>query len=116
MGVNLGQQDFFGAADFMQNLFDNPGFEPPTDGHLIVVGSGATSSSFVGYQGQRRSVGLLGRSTGFGQNGCCSRHNLYDYRFHQRRVLHVWFMFAQLSDSGCGSCSGGDFNLTGGRG
>jgi hypothetical protein len=46
MGVNLGQQDFFGAADFMQNLFDNPGFEPPTDGHLIVVGSGATNSSF----------------------------------------------------------------------
>ena len=45
MGVNLGQQDLFGAADFMQNLFDNPGFEPPTDGHLIVVGSGATSSS-----------------------------------------------------------------------
>ena len=46
MGVNLGQQDLFGAADFMQNMFDNPGFEPPTDGHLIMVGSGATSSSF----------------------------------------------------------------------
>ena len=30
----------------MQNLFDNPGFEPSTDGHLIIVGSGATSSSF----------------------------------------------------------------------
>ena len=47
MGVNLGQQDFNGAADFMQNLFDNPGFEPPTDGHLIEVGSGSTSSSFT---------------------------------------------------------------------
>ena len=35
-----------GAGDYMQNLFDNPGFEPSTDGHLIIVGSGATSSSF----------------------------------------------------------------------
>jgi len=30
----------------MQNLFDNPGFEPSTDAHLIIIGSGATSSSF----------------------------------------------------------------------
>ncbi len=31
----------------MQNMVDNPGQEPPTDGHLIKVGSGATSSSFT---------------------------------------------------------------------
>src|SRR5208337_2009889 len=47
IGVNLGPQDFNGANNFMQNMFDDPGFEPPTDGHLIIVGSGATSSSFT---------------------------------------------------------------------
>jgi hypothetical protein len=47
MGVNLGLQDFNGAANFMQNMFDNPGFEPTTDGHLIRVGTGATSSTFT---------------------------------------------------------------------
>jgi hypothetical protein len=31
----------------MQNLFDNPGFEPSTDAHLIIIGSGATTSSFT---------------------------------------------------------------------
>ena len=46
MGVNLDQQDLGGPKDFMQNMVDNPGFEPPTDGHLIKVGSGASSSSF----------------------------------------------------------------------
>jgi hypothetical protein len=46
MGLNLGNNDFNGAADFMQNMFDNPGFEPPTDGHLIVIGSGATGTAF----------------------------------------------------------------------
>jgi len=48
MGANLGGQDFNGCCggNYMQNLFDNPGFEPPTDGHTIVVGGGATSSSF----------------------------------------------------------------------
>ena len=44
--MNLGLQDFNGAANFMQNMFDNPGFEPSTDGHLIKVGAGATSSTF----------------------------------------------------------------------
>ncbi len=31
----------------MANMFDNPGFEPITESHLIIVGSGATSSSFT---------------------------------------------------------------------
>ena len=46
MGVNLGSQEIGGPGDFMQNMLDNPGFEPPTDGHLIKVGSGATTSTF----------------------------------------------------------------------
>ena len=46
IGVNLDQQNNE-EKDFMQNMLDNPGLEPPTDGHLIKVGSGATSSSFT---------------------------------------------------------------------
>ena len=56
MGVNLGLQDFNGAANFMQNMFDNPGFEPSTDGHLIKVGAGATEQFFHRYY---RSVARL---------------------------------------------------------
>ena len=47
MGLNIVGNDYDGAGDYMQNLFDNPGFEPSTDGHLIIVGSVATSSSFT---------------------------------------------------------------------
>ena len=46
MGVNLGSQGIGGPGNFMQNMLDDPGFEPPTDGHLIKVGSGATTSTF----------------------------------------------------------------------
>ena len=47
IGINMETNVWWGANDYMQNLFDDPGFEPTTDGHLIVVGSGATSSSFT---------------------------------------------------------------------
>ena len=47
IGMNLGGNDANGSGDYMQNLFDNPGFEPSTDGHLIIIGSGATSSAFT---------------------------------------------------------------------
>jgi len=45
IGVNLGDnvQD---PSNLMQNLLFNPGFEPPSDGHLIQIGT-ATSSSFT---------------------------------------------------------------------
>ena len=46
MGANLSGNDLGGPGDFMQNMFDNPGFEPITDSHLIIIGSGATSSTF----------------------------------------------------------------------
>ncbi|MGC2305195.1 hypothetical protein [Candidatus Binatus sp.] len=46
IGVNLDQQDLGGPKDFMQNMLDNPGFEPPTDGHLIKMGS-ASNSTFT---------------------------------------------------------------------
>ena len=49
VGVNLGPQDFSGCCggNFMQNMFENPGFEPSTDGHLINVSSGVSSTSFT---------------------------------------------------------------------
>ena len=47
MGVNMVGNDSAGAGDYMQNLFDNPGFNASTDGHLIVVDGGASSSSFT---------------------------------------------------------------------
>jgi hypothetical protein len=34
-------------SNIMQNLLYNPGFEPPSDGHLIQIGIGATSGSFI---------------------------------------------------------------------
>ena len=92
MGVNLGQQDFFGAADFMQNMFDDPGFEPPTDGHLISCRQRLDEQQLLGQQGQRRGDRLLGRSEGFGQNGCCSRNDFYDHQFCRggsTRLAHV---------------------------
>ena len=47
IGVNTGANDNSGPGDFMANMFDNPGFEPITESHLIIVGGGATSSSFT---------------------------------------------------------------------
>jgi hypothetical protein len=49
MGFNLGGDDYQGCCggNYMQNMFQNPGLEPSTDGHLIDVGPGATSSSFT---------------------------------------------------------------------
>ena len=44
--MNLSGNEYSSASDYMQNMFDNPGFEPITDAHLIVVGSGASSSTF----------------------------------------------------------------------
>ena len=45
--MNLSGNDYSSASDYMQNMFDNPGFEPITDAHLIVVASGASSSTFT---------------------------------------------------------------------
>ena len=49
VGVNIGGA--YGNAEddsnIMQNLLYNPGFEPPSDGHLIQIGIGATSGSFI---------------------------------------------------------------------
>ena len=49
IGVNMGGA--YGNAEddsnLMQNLLYNPGFEPPSDGHLIQVGNGASSSTFT---------------------------------------------------------------------
>ena len=49
IGTNLGRQDFFGCCggNYMQNMFDNPGFEQPTDGHLGRAASGATAGAFT---------------------------------------------------------------------
>jgi len=45
-GINTGPNDSIGPGDFMANMFDNPGFEPTTESHLIVVAKGATSTMF----------------------------------------------------------------------
>jgi hypothetical protein len=48
IGVNTGESDNnFGPGAFTANMFDNPGFEPPSLGHLIIVASGATGGSFT---------------------------------------------------------------------
>ena len=44
-GINTGPNDSSGPGDFMANLFDNPGFEPTSESHLIIIGSDATSST-----------------------------------------------------------------------
>ena len=62
MGVNLGQQNVQDQA-FMQDWFDNPGFEPPTDGHIIVINSGATTSTFQDVVNGGGAVGPLGTVT-----------------------------------------------------
>jgi hypothetical protein len=46
IGINTGANDSVGPGAFMANMFDNPGFEPITETHLIIIGSGATGSSF----------------------------------------------------------------------
>jgi hypothetical protein len=46
IGINTGANDNVGPGAFMANMFDNPGFEPITETHLIIVGSGATGSTF----------------------------------------------------------------------
>jgi hypothetical protein len=46
IGINTGGNDNVGPGDFMANTFDNPGFEPITESHLIIIGSGATSNTF----------------------------------------------------------------------
>lgn len=49
IGINLGSvgQTWYGDADLMQNMFDDPGFEPGQEGHLVYVGAGASSTSFT---------------------------------------------------------------------
>lgn len=46
-GLNTGNNDnFFGPNAITSNYFDNGGFEPPSIAHLIIVGAGASASSF----------------------------------------------------------------------
>ena len=46
-GLNTGNSDnFFGPNAITSNYFDNGGFEPPSVAHLIIIGGGATASSF----------------------------------------------------------------------
>jgi hypothetical protein len=46
-GINAGPQDNVGPGAFMANMFDNPGFEPTSESHLIIIGSDATNSTFT---------------------------------------------------------------------
>ncbi len=47
VGINLYQWTFWDAsADYLQNILQNPGFEPSTSGRVVIVPSGATSTAF----------------------------------------------------------------------
>ena len=47
VGINLYSWTFWGAsADYLQNILQNPGFEPSTSGRVVIVPSGVTSSAF----------------------------------------------------------------------
>ncbi len=47
VGINLYGWTFWGAsADYLQNILQNPGFEPATSGRVIVVPTGVTSTVF----------------------------------------------------------------------
>ena len=47
VGINLYQWTFWDAsADYLQNILQNPGFEPSTSGRVVIVPSGATSAAF----------------------------------------------------------------------
>jgi hypothetical protein len=46
IGVNLGNQGQYAESDFMQNMLDNPGFEPGQECWAWVVGTSHNSSGF----------------------------------------------------------------------
>jgi hypothetical protein len=47
VGINLSYWTFWGAsADYLQNILQNPGFEPGTSGRVVIVPSGVTSTTF----------------------------------------------------------------------
>ena len=47
LGINLYSWTFWGAsADYLQNILQNPGFEPSTSGRVVIVPAGVTSSTF----------------------------------------------------------------------
>ena len=47
VGINLYSWTFWDAsADYLQNILQNPGFEPSTSGRVVIVPAGATSTTF----------------------------------------------------------------------
>ena len=47
LGINLYSWTFWGAsADYLQNILQNPGFEPSTSGRVVIVPAGVTSTAF----------------------------------------------------------------------
>jgi hypothetical protein len=67
IGINLGAsgQSWYGDADLMQNLFDDPGFEPGMEAHLAIVGTTHTSTTF-------NDTTDNGEKTGFWNGGAAS--------------------------------------------
>jgi hypothetical protein len=58
IGVNVGNQGQFAESDFMQNLFDNPGFEQGQECWAWIVGSTHSSSSFNTTNDNSESTGF----------------------------------------------------------
>jgi len=47
IGINLAGWTYWGgSADYLQNILQNPGFEPSTSGRVVKASSGVTSSTF----------------------------------------------------------------------
>ena len=59
----------------MQNMFDNPGFEPSTDAHLIVVASGATSTTLPTAPTPEKSSGYWVGATASVRTGAAAGDN-----------------------------------------
>ena len=86
----------------MQNLFDNPGFEPPTDGHLIEVGSGATSSSFQDTKDSGAATGYWVGAMASVRTGAAAGTTFHYHRVspaagptrlvHARPVVRLWLL------------------------
>jgi hypothetical protein len=47
VGLNLSAWAFYGSsADYLQNILQNPGFEPSISGRVVIAPAGVTSTSF----------------------------------------------------------------------
>jgi hypothetical protein len=63
--LNIGSfgQTWYGDADLLQNMFDDPGFELGQEGHMAEVGSTYGSTRFVDSNDQGEATGFSNGAT-----------------------------------------------------